>query len=268
MTTLVLARNEWIKTTRRVAFWVTLGCLGAISGITFLERRANGFSLPGGWQEIVGETGPLPGMFAAIAIIMLVASEFSWRTGRQNVIDGLSREQFFAGKVLMLPAVAISAALVVVGIGAGIALAGTDLSAAGSLLRSTDLALLGGQLLSVAGLCALGLLAAILVRSSGAAIALFFLYVGFGERILAGLMVRVWPAAAAIASYRPSELFFSLTSPENYYGSIQERAVAAAVENGRPVPTFMEPDLMAAVAGGWIAVFLVAGFLAFRRRDL
>lgn len=274
MTVTVLARNEWLKTTRRLAFWVTLLCLGGLMSIMFFERYSSGvgsakvpvFQLPDGWSYIIGEPGPIPAMFAAILMILLVASEFSWRTARQNVIDGLSRAQFYAGKTLLLPAVAAAVLLLVVLIGVGFALPGT--AAPGPVMGGTDLAFLGGSFLAVAGMGAMGLLLASVIRSAGAAMALFFFYLAFAERILAAGLGRLVPASRALAPYWPANLFMTLPSSEHYYVAEQEAAIARALEKGVDAPTFMDPGLMAAAAGAWIALFLVAGFVAFRRRDL
>lgn len=277
MTGTVLARNEWIKTTKRFAFWVTLLCLGGLTSLMFMDRRASGltqdniplFRLPDAWGYVVGEPGPLPGMFAAVLMILLVANEFSWRTARQNVIDGLSREQFYLGKAILLPGISLAVFLLVAGIGAGIALWGTELAnIQGPLAGRGDLALIGGGALSVLGMAAMGLLLAATVRSGGPAIALLFLYMGFGERILAQLLIRFAPATRPLLPYRPFELFLTLTQSEHYDPAAQEAAIANALEHGREAPTFMDPGIMAAVAAAWAALFLVAGFLAFRRRDL
>lgn len=276
MTTTVLARNEWIKTTRRLAFWVTLLCLAGLMGIMFFDRHSAGvrsekvplFQLPDAWSFILGEPGPIPAMFAAILMILLVASEFSWRTARQNVIDGLSRGQFFAAKTLLLPAVAAAVLIAVLGIGAVTAALSTDLNAAPTLVGRHDLALMGGAFLAVVGMGAAGLLLASLIRSAGPAIALFFFYLAFAERILIGAVQRILPASAALAPYWPANLFMALTNPDNYYPAQQQAAIAAALEEGSTAPTFMDPAIMAAVAAGWISVFLLAGFMVFRRRDL
>ena len=37
-------------------------------------------------------------------MILLLAPEFSWRTARQNVIDGLSKKRFYTGKIIVLAA--------------------------------------------------------------------------------------------------------------------------------------------------------------------
>ena len=72
-------------------------------------------------------------IFAAVLVILLVAAEFGWRTARQNVIDGLSKTQWFAAKVLLLPLLTALFLALRVLVGGTLALAGTDLSAGATL---------------------------------------------------------------------------------------------------------------------------------------
>ncbi len=277
MTALTLARNEWIKTTRRPALWVTLLCLLAIVGIVFFQRYSSGLSnddvtplrLPDGWAFILGEPGPMPAIFGAIVVILLVASEFSWRTARQNVIDGLSREQFYAGKVLLVPGMSLALLGLVVALGVAFALPGTGLSdLTGPLVGLDDLAFAGAVLLSMVGMGAMALFIASVVRSSGPAMALFFFYIAFGEQLLAALAARFIPAVAAVAHYAPGQVFMNMAEARIYYPSLQEAAVARALERGAAAPVFPSATVLVGVALGWTAFFLLAGFLAFRRRDL
>jgi ABC-type transport system involved in multi-copper enzyme maturation permease subunit len=115
MKAMTLLRIEWIKTTRRRAFWVTLGffslvCTMMIVGDVATGRRGFGppFVAPFGWARAADQFESMPAFFLSIVVVMLVASEFSWRTARQNVIDGLSKEQFFAAKTLMLLLVVVA----------------------------------------------------------------------------------------------------------------------------------------------------------------
>jgi ABC-2 type transport system permease protein len=285
MTTLVLARNEWIKTTRRLAFWITLLCLSLLLGLMFFQRYSAGVSddnvsplgFPDGWGFIFSEPGPLPAMFAAIVIILLVASEFSWRTARQNVIDGLSREQFYLGKVLLIPGISLAFVLLVALLGvvfalpgawAGAGVAGEGAPGVSGIFGRHDLAMAGGALLTVAGMGSMALFIASLVRSSGPAMAIYFFYIAFAEQILTAVTGRFIPGAAALTPYAPSNLFMGLPERALYYPHIREAATARALESGSAVPSFADPVVLATAALGWIAFFLLAGFVAFRRRDL
>src|SRR5690606_11850382 len=106
----VLFRTEMIKVRRRPAFWVAVLALLAALALTYgirlhasVKHGRTPAPLPEAWEGILLGTGPLPALLAAVALILLTASEFSWRTARQNVIDGLSKNEWFLAKLLLLP---------------------------------------------------------------------------------------------------------------------------------------------------------------------
>lgn len=105
----VLLRNEWFKARHRLAFVVTLGLFTFINVMEYGDealrsRRDNDytFGLPEAWSSIFGGDSLLLLIFGSIVVVMLASSEFTWRTARQNVIDGLDKTQWFWGKVIML----------------------------------------------------------------------------------------------------------------------------------------------------------------------
>ena len=109
-----LLRIELIKTMHRRAFWVALAFLGLISGISLVSELLQGrrgfaapFVAPFAWASAAAGIGPMPAFFLSLTVVMLVTSEFTWRTARQNVIDGLSKEHFFLAKWLMTVMVTI-----------------------------------------------------------------------------------------------------------------------------------------------------------------
>ena len=101
-------------------FWVICGlyfftlCAGAASGMEFLKWLAQtiqGFGqsininriplyhFPDIWQNLAWAGGLLK-MGLAIMTVISITNEFTYRTIRQNVIDGLSREQFLLSKIM------------------------------------------------------------------------------------------------------------------------------------------------------------------------
>ena len=131
-----LLRIEYIKTVRRRAFWVASAFLALICGIVIIGGFRTGlrgfgppFVPPFSWAMTVAQIGPVPSVFIALAIAMLVTSEYSWRTARQNVIDGLSKDQFFAAKWLMAMMVTIAFTVLPFAIATGTALYGRVMGA-------------------------------------------------------------------------------------------------------------------------------------------
>jgi hypothetical protein len=56
----------------------------------------------------IGTAGTsIASIFGVVLIVLMVCNEFGWKTSRQNIIDGLSKPQWFAGKALLIPTVAV-----------------------------------------------------------------------------------------------------------------------------------------------------------------
>lgn len=122
---------EYLKTVKRRAFWVALAFLAFLSTVALGSELMGGrrgvsapLVAPYSWAMAAGEMGPMPAFFLALTIVMLVTSEFSWRTARQNVIDGLSKEQFFTAKWLMATMVALAFTIVPFAVATGVTIYG------------------------------------------------------------------------------------------------------------------------------------------------
>jgi ABC-2 type transport system permease protein len=101
-------------------FWIICGLYfftlitGAASGMEFLKwlgrtfdqfgaeiniNRIPLYHFPDVWQNLAWCAGLLK-MGIAIMVVISITNEFTYRTIRQNIIDGLSREQFLLSKML------------------------------------------------------------------------------------------------------------------------------------------------------------------------
>jgi len=116
-----LLKVDLKKLTDYRTFWVICGlyffmlCMGAASGMEFLKWLASlieGFGqkinitriplyhFPDIWQNLAWSGGLLK-MGLAVMTVISITNEYQYRTIRQNIIDGLSREQFLLSKVMM-----------------------------------------------------------------------------------------------------------------------------------------------------------------------
>ncbi len=268
MRTAILLRNEFIKTRRRTAFWVASLVFAGLMSLVFggmlkegLRKPERAFTLPGAWGEVMGGPGVLASFFAAIVLILLVSSEFTWRTSRQNVIDGLSKEEFFGAKLALLPGVGLFFFATMLIIGGGFAFAGTvatgAMGANGALMRPADAALMGGAIVGLLGWASLAFLLAITIRSSGSAIGAFFLFF-IVEQFLGQLANALGPAVAMAYRFAPNAVFKALWEPQRY-GVVPLKA-------GTTLPIATTWYLAAGVA--YVVVFVLGAFLFYRRRDL
>lgn len=118
MTTLV--RTEWLKMKKYNAFWWIMG-LTALSypGINYIfymvydnitnqPSRAsqlakmaigNPFTFPEVWHTVAYFSSWFV-FIPAVVVIMFITNEYSFKTHRQNIIDGWSRNQFISSKLV------------------------------------------------------------------------------------------------------------------------------------------------------------------------
>jgi ABC-2 type transport system permease protein len=115
-----LLRTEWLKIKNYPAFWIILS-ITALSypGINYVFFKSykdlvsrkdatselvnalmgNPFTFPEVWRTSAYASSVFV-FIPAILVIMLIANEYQYKTGRQNIIDGWSRNNFMAGKLL------------------------------------------------------------------------------------------------------------------------------------------------------------------------
>lgn len=117
---LLLLKIEWLKIKKYPAFWWMLGIVTlTYPGVNMMFHNiyeqithrkdvtgniakfllGNPFAFPEAWHS-VGYFSSWFVMVPAILVIMLVSNEYNFKTHRQNVIDGWSRNEFVTSKLL------------------------------------------------------------------------------------------------------------------------------------------------------------------------
>jgi len=273
----VLFRNEMLKLYKRLAFWVTFGFFSFIMVVGFGESyyRAAGnsdrtFALPSAWPDILTDQSEVALIFGSVVLILMLSSEFSWRTARQNVIDGLSKEQFFLGKSLLLPIVGVLFISMNLIIGGAFAFAGTDFGTLTEpLMRGVHWSVIFGFFLAFIGYGSLALFCSLSIRSSGPAMAVWFFYMAIGEQMLRGALNAIHDRLGELATYLPINTFNQLHRYYQHDAVAFQEAVEAAIANNRQAPS--EPwamGLLVTISLVWIALFVGGSFVWFRKRDL
>ena len=268
-------RSEMRKMWKRPATWVTLGLFGFVTFADLIGAYRNArrdpedpFFLPDAWGQILGDEMMVGFIFASVLVILLVAAEFSWRTARQNVIDGLSKTQWYSAKVLLLPLLSALFLVLRVVVGGSFALAGTDLSGGTPLFGAPQLSALGGMFVTGLGYTSLALFASVAIRSSGPAMAVWFAWFAFAETLLVGGLGRLFESLRPALRWAPVMTFNRLRDYIQYDPEALRRAAEWAAQHDRPVP---EPSSLGPAFAGsfaWIAALTLLGWLWYRRRDL
>ena len=269
----VLVRIEALKTVKRLGFWVTTGIFFvfnvafAIGNVrTDSARPGYTYALPGSWPEILQVFANVGPFFLGVTMILLLAPEFSWRTARQNVIDGLSKERFYAGKLMLLLALLVLFAAIPVAVGGTAALLGPSESSS-PLVGPADFNYMIAYALGLLVWGSGAVMLAALLRASGAAMGIMFVYL-LVEQIVAEMLGRSSDMVASLLEFLPAELHGSLADPLMHYPQMLAERNAARAEQGIPPLEFPDFGLAVALALAYSALFLATAFLTLRRKDL
>ncbi len=269
----VLVRIEALKAVKRLGFWVTTGiffvfnfafAMGNIR--SDIARPGYTYALPGSWPEILQVFANVGPFFLGVTMILLLAPEFSWRTARQNVIDGLSKERFYAGKLMLLLALLVLFAAIPVAVGGTAALLGPSESSS-PLVGPADFNYMIAYALGLLVWASGAVMLATLLRASGAAMGIMFVYL-LVEQIVAALLSRSSDMVASLLEFLPAALHGTLADPLMHYPQMLAERNAARAEQGIPPLEYPDFGLTIAVALAYSAIFLATAFLTLRRKDL
>jgi ABC-2 type transport system permease protein len=191
-----LLKIEWLKIKYYRTFWV-LSALFALSlyGVneivyTIQHKAYNNapmaqafigtppFQFPEVWHTVSYVTSYLL-FFPGLIIIILMTNEFSYKTHRQNIIDGLSRTQFIYVKMMLCVLIALASAIIVFLIALYFGL--HEGNASFSFQNVQYIGLFFIQTLSYTSLA---LVIATLFRRSGISIGVYFLYAEILDQLL------------------------------------------------------------------------------------
>lgn len=216
------------------------------------------YGFPNAWDFIFGLIAMPVSIFSSVLLILLVANEFDWRTSRQNIIDGLSKSQWFLAKVLLLPTIIIIFYIPLLIFDVTLAWLATDPSIenAFDLTRTQYLAFIG---IFIGVLCSTSivLLFAMLTRSAGAALGITIVFPMIEGRIAQTIRGFEYER---LADCFPFEVIGALFNYAQYFPVGSRRRGWAVVEWDTP--------LLFAAGIGWIIIFVLLAWLVYRMRDL
>ena len=269
----VLFRIEALKTAKRAAFLVTTGIFAAfnviiaINAVRMAARRPNvNFALPDSWPEILQPPANIGPFFLGVTMILLFAPEFSWRTARQNVIDGLSKGRFYTGKIIVLASLLGLFLLLPIVIGSVATLFSP--SESGSPLVGPEdfnymIAYGLGLLLWGSG----AFMLSALFRSSGPAMGIMFVYL-LVEQMLSQLITQAGESLRSASDFLPFATFTDVIDPRLHYPVRLAQENARRAEQGRAPLEFHDFELLLGAMLAYCAVFLAVAFASMRKRDL
>ena len=193
-----LLRIEWLKLKYYRTFWILLlisiisipsfnyviydmmdNSFPKINGKSFLGSP---FAFPDVWQTVAWNSSLLL-LIPAILIITLTTNEFTYKTHRQNIIDGWSRGQFINVKLLEVLILSVFMAMIVFLTTLVFGYYGNKLPAGVSMFQEMRFA--GFFFVEMLSYSLIAFLISMLIKRAGLAMGVFFIYMIMEQFIVA-----------------------------------------------------------------------------------
>ena len=269
-----LLQIEWLKVKRHRPFWILVGlyslcitliCCGGKAFLKFLENKGaefNGISpymiplydYPDVWQNITFVAGVFK-VFLGFIIIISIANESTYRTIRQNIIDGLSKKEFFLSKVMLSLALALASTLLLAVI--GILMASIYSSVQGFSYMFDSMNFLLAHFLGVFTFLLFALALVLLIPKAGLVIVGLFMYTIVFEPAFTLFIAEAphhWEWLRPLAPYFPITSINNLVHfPFLRYGFMEIQDYVSAYEVG--------------IVLVWLLITAGLGFIILRRKD-
>ncbi|MBB3123653.1 ABC-type transport system involved in multi-copper enzyme maturation permease subunit [Mesoflavibacter sabulilitoris] len=205
--------------------------------------------------------------FLAIVIVSMMANEYSNKTIKQNLIDGLSKKEFIASKFVTVSVFALVSTVFVFIITLILGFAFSDITELYHVFSDTEYLL--AFFVKLVGFFSFCLFLGILIRRS--AFALGFLFVWFIiEKIAYGLLR--WEIELTENSWRTITQFFPLESMSNLIVEPGSR-LGAAKELAKQVGEDFNFDYSVhwyqiVIVLAWTSLFIYGSYKLLQKRDL
>ena len=240
-----ILKTEWLKIKKYPAFWWVMGITAlTYPGINYMfhsiyvnitEKQSaagkvvkaligNPFSFPEAWRTVAYFSSIFV-FIPAIVVIMLITNEYSYKTNRQNIIDGWSRKDFMTAKlsdVLLLSGlITILFAIVAFIMG----FTNTEKSVSNQWSLAYYIGLFALQTFSQ---LSLAFLTGFLVRKSFIALAIFSFYFIIVEPISVNIIK--YKFKSEMGQFLPLEISQKLLPKPAFIGRIDEKAYQASLD--------------------------------------
>lgn len=264
-----LLKIDLKKMTSYRTFWVVCGLyfltlgFGAASGMEILKWVARTFEafgshlninrlpfyhFPDVWTNLIWCSGLLK-VVLAIMVVISVTNEFTYRTVRQNIIDGLSRSQFLLSKILTNVLLSLMSVVMIFVIGLVTGLIYSPLIDFD--LIATDLEFFPAYFLEIFFFLSYALMLGVLVQRSGLTIILLLL----SQMIEAIISSNVDELVPWMIPYFPMRSIWNLIAwpfPRYAFQEIQDYVKLSS----------------AAIVVGWTLLFNYFSYLKLKKSDL
>jgi len=229
-----LLRVEWMKVKNYRTFWILLAItVLSIPGLSYAiynlmnnsfpkgkggkSMLGSPFAFPDVWQNVSWNSG-WTFIIPAILIITLTTNEFTYKTHRQNIIDGWSRSQFFGVKLIELVLLSLLSTIVVLLTALAFGFIGNKVPEGVSIWRESRF--IPFYFVQMISYSMIAFLLAMLIKRAGLAIGAFLMY-KLVEKIVVGISQGGYKSH--VMDYLPEEVT-NLLVPQSYIKGITDPA--------------------------------------------
>jgi hypothetical protein len=214
---LSLLKVEWMKVKNYRTFWILLAItVVSIPGISYMlyDIMDNSFPKSKGAEMILGSPFAFPDVWQtitwnssllfiipALLIITLTTNEFTFKTHRQNVIDGWSRQQFISVKLMEIVLLSVLCTFIVLLTVLGFGYIGNKVQTGISVMQNSRFILF--YFVEMLSYSMIAFLLSTLIKRAGLSIGIFLIYM-LVEQIIVGILRGKYKIQAG--SYLPEEV--------------------------------------------------------------
>lgn len=206
-------------------------------------------------------------LFLAIVIVSMISNEYSNRTLKQNLIDGLSKKEFVNSKFLTVLVFALASTLFLFIVSLILGLSFSDYTEVSIIF--SDLEYLLAYFINLTGFFAFCMFVGMLIKRSAFALGFIFIW-WVAEQIAYGIMkwriFRDSEIADNIAAFFPLGSMSNLIrEPFSRLGAVQAAAsqIGSEIEKDYGVHWY---QLLIVIA--WTAIFVFLSYALLKKRDL
>jgi ABC-2 type transport system permease protein len=232
---------EWLKIKYYPAFWWVIGIMAVayvsinFASLEFYHQVLKDPKMPGAviqaaignpfsFAEVWHTAAYLSSffvLFPAIVVIMLITNEYSFKTHRQNIINGWSRKQFIAGKLMDVAVISIIVTLLYVLVCLVLGLNNQKTNE-----NSTNTYYIGYFLLQTFSQLSIAFLVGFLLRKSFFALGFFI----FLSVILEPILVKLFASRSNdLGRFLPFEISDRMIPAPAFFGKLDPQAYEVAM---------------------------------------
>ncbi len=269
-----LIRLEWNKFKKNSVFrTMVIAYILLLPGLIFsmesildfidfpLKSKSVFFQFPFVWKFMAYSGSWQAFFFFGFLGVYMITSEFQNRTLRQNVLTGLTRREFFIGKLLFALVLSLLSTIYFTIITLIIGYLRSDTVTLELVLKGMPSLSLRYFLMNFSYLN-FGFFLGYLLRKNGLALLLYFTYIIFLEKI-----IRWWLQSKLLGVEDQYNLYY----PMNVFNDLTPLPLKEMLSQVTSYPAnyhLLEPNMALMLALFWNAVFLILTYYRFKKMDL